>query len=202
MQTRYVKTAAGHAEIREKSLPLTRPVRNLLLSINGSQTAGFWLSQIHGVTPADLKMLRDAGLIEAEGGRVAAAAPAAPKPDIAAPAPPAFEATIPLERERDPAQDMRVGASAAPTPTSGDALWLELQSDITRSTYESLHDILNSQGKAQLGLVRGYRFTLEMEKCDGLAEMQEFAAKFAERLREEYGMTAVRRFHTALRAKL
>jgi hypothetical protein len=85
---------------------------------------------------------------------------------------------------------------------TSDALWLELQADVKRSSYESLSEVLNAQAKAQLGLVRGYRFSLEMEKCNGVAEMQAFGAKFAERLREEYGMTAVRRFHAALRAKL
>jgi hypothetical protein len=196
MQTRYRKTAAGQAEVRAKSLSLSRPVRNLLLSINASQPAAFWLSQLQGVNPADLNMLKDAGLIEA----IDAQAVAATAPEAARTAAPAFEATIPVERELSP--DPRAGQSASAAPATNDALWLELQADVKRSSYESLSEVLNAQAKAQLGLVRGYRFTLEMERCDGVAEMQTFAAKFAERLREEYGMTAVRRFHAALRARL
>ena len=196
MQTRYRKTAAGQAEVRAKSLHLSRPVRNLLLSINASQPAAFWLSQLQGVNPADLNMLRDAGLIEAVDSHAAAAA----APEAARVVAPAFEATIPVERESSP--DTRGPASASTPPATSDALWVELLEDVKRSSYESLSEVLNAQAKAHLGLVRGYRFTLELEKCNGVSEMQAFGARFAERLREEYGMTAVRRFHAAMRAKL
>jgi hypothetical protein len=200
MNTRYHKTAAGQGEVRTKSLQLSRPVRNLLLSINGTQPAGFWLSQLQGVSPADLQMLLDTGLIEPLGG-------APTPPSVAASAPQAaelepivhadFDPTIPSERALPQAEAQ---AAAAPA-TSGDAQWAELQADLVKARYSVLYEVLNDQGKAQLGLVRGYRFALEVEKCNGEAEIHAIAAKFVERLRDEYGMAAVRRFHKALRAK-
>ena len=55
MNKRYVKTAAGHAEIQAKALALSRPVRNLLLLINDSQPGEVWLQQIRGLADTWLR---------------------------------------------------------------------------------------------------------------------------------------------------
>lgn len=86
MNTRYQKTEAGRAEIRERRHELPRPSRTLLLIIDGSKTADEWLTAVAGIGPDDLERLLQAGLIEPVA---AAAAPRrardaeGPEPDLA-----------------------------------------------------------------------------------------------------------------------
>lgn len=83
----HSKTDAGRAEIRSRSLPLSRTARNLLLVLDASKTAGQWLSLVAGATEADFEMLRQHGLIAPQGA-VGPAPMAAPAPVAAAPAAP------------------------------------------------------------------------------------------------------------------
>jgi hypothetical protein len=66
MSTRYSKSPAGHDEIRNKALSLTRPGRNLLLIIDASKTDDEWLQLVRGTTAADLQQLLDNGLLTAQ----------------------------------------------------------------------------------------------------------------------------------------
>lgn len=178
MPSRFVRTPAGQAEIQARALKLSRPARNLLLVINDSRSLDEWLTQVQGLTPDDVAMLRDNGLIAEAGGATASAAQPAP-------ATPAAAASSDL---RDPAP--RAPAPApAPVPDSAD--WDRTQQVIRAAAYTPLYDALNSVGKAKLGLMRGYRFALEIEKCSGIDELRTLALRFAEQLRQEHGMAAV-----------
>jgi hypothetical protein len=170
MSSRYVRTAAGQAEIHARAHPLSRPVRNLLLVINDSRTIDDWLAQVHGVTPDDVAMLRDHGLI-------AEVSPAGPAPAAGRPAKPA---------------DLRQAPAQAAAPAAdASADWRRTQEVIANAPYRALYDALNAVAKAKLGLVRGYRFALEVEKCSGPDELRRLALKFATQLRDEHGMAAV-----------
>lgn len=168
MSTRYVRTPAGQAEIQARVFKLSRPVRNLLLVINDSRSIDDWLVQVHGITADDVAMLRAEGLIAEVSGT------AAPKP-VARPG------------------DLRVPAALAKaTPAAlPDVDWDRTVQVIRGAPYNALYDALNSVGKAKLGLVRGYRFALDVEKCSGPEELRVLALKFAEQLRSEHGMAAV-----------
>jgi hypothetical protein len=186
MSSRYVRTAAGQAEIQARALKLSRPVRNLLLVINDSRTIDDWLVQVHGVTAEDVALLRAEGLI-AEAGVAPAARPAAGKPvDL---------------RETG---GTRAAAAPAPSPAAAspgeEADWRRTQEVIRHAGYNALYDALTSIGKAKLGLMRGYRFVLEVEKCNGPEEIRAFAMKFVEQLRAEHGMGAVGEFTYAVGA--
>jgi hypothetical protein len=69
----FVRTEAGKAEIRNRSLQLSRPARNLLMVIDASCTGEAWIAKVLGSTRADLEQLLAAGLIAvaAEGPRTA-----------------------------------------------------------------------------------------------------------------------------------
>lgn len=190
--SRYVRTPAGQAEIQTKVHQLSRPVRNLLLVINDSRTAAEWVAQVQGVTLDDLAQLLAAGLIAQVGG----AAVVAPKP---APPPAAAAAAKPADL-REPAPR---APSPAPAPASrpgGDADWERTLDVVHHAGYAALYDALTSIGKAKLGLMRGYRFTLEVEKCNGVDELRSLALKFVEQLRSEHGMGAVGEFTYAVGA--
>jgi hypothetical protein len=178
MLARYVRTAAGQAEIQSRALHLGRPVRNLLLVINASRTMGDWLSQLHGVTADDVRQLLAAGLI------VEATATASTPGLAGQPGRP----TDLRELGAKPAPAAPAAVAARPV---SDADWARAQQIIGEAGYTALYDALNSVGKAKLGLVRGYRFVLEVERCSGAAEMRALALKFAHQLRAEHGMAAV-----------
>ena len=179
MSSRYIRTAAGQAEIQARALKLSRPVRNLLLVINDSRTIEDWLVQVHGVTPDDVGLLRSEGLIT-EANMAAA---------------PAVKASVKTTTVDIPV-DIREGGVAAKAPAAApaagtDADWTRTQQVIRGAGYNALYDALTSVGKAKLGLMRGYRFVLEVEKCSGPDELRALALKFAEQLRTEHGMAAV-----------
>ncbi len=73
----HSKTDAGRAEIRARTLPLSRAARNLLLVLDASKPAGEWLRLVTGATPADLDTLRQHGLIAPQGAASPVAATAA-----------------------------------------------------------------------------------------------------------------------------
>ena len=59
----YVRTEAGKAEIRARSLQLSRSARNLLMVIDASRPGEQWIAKVLGSTPADLRQLLAAKLI-------------------------------------------------------------------------------------------------------------------------------------------
>ncbi|MFZ2988782.1 hypothetical protein [Ideonella sp.] len=191
MPLRFRKTPAGHTEIQAKAVNLSRAARNLLLLINESQAGSQWLAQIRGVTEADLAQLVSEGLIEStsvSGGMETAPVSGGSRSRAAS--------TVVAETAATPPS-----AEAASTDDGSDQLWGQTLGLVRESSYAALYDVLTSQGKAQLGLLKGYRFTLDVEKCDGPAELQAFAQKYLEQLREDHGMSAVRRFYEALRKR-
>ena len=63
----FFRTEAGKAEIRERSLQLSRPARNLLMVIDASCSGEDWIAKVNGSTPEDLAQLFAAGLIALQG---------------------------------------------------------------------------------------------------------------------------------------
>lgn len=186
MSSRYVRTAAGQAEIQARARHLSRPVRNLLLVINDSRSIEEWIAGVHGVTPDDVAMLRAEGLIAPVGVAPAAAPAAAAKPAAAKPSD--LRESAAGKAQASPA---RVDAVDLEVEVEDDVDWHRTRQVIAAASYHALYDALNSVAKAKLGLVRGYRFTLEVEKCSGPDDLRKLAMKFAEQLRAEHGMASV-----------
>jgi len=65
MDQRYVKSAAGHDEIKTKARQLPRGARNLLLLIDAGKSGIEWVGLINGATEADLQHLITEGLVDA-----------------------------------------------------------------------------------------------------------------------------------------
>lgn len=171
MQGRFVKTSAGLTEIQSRTHALPRAVRNLLLVINDSHPVDYWLDSVRGISESDIDLLLAEGLIEPVGAAAGAAALVA-------------------------ATTHKGNVIAAP---STDSDWFLLKQLIDATSYVPLYDALTAQAKAHFGLMKGYRFVLEVEKCNGIESLRELAHKFATQLRDESGMNAVRRFTEELR---
>lgn len=153
----YQKTDAGRAEIKARALPLSRSARNLLLVIDGNKPARQWLSLVQGVVEADLAYLLEQGLIGA-----AAAAP--PRAAAAAPA-------------------------AVPAPVGGDKAQRRLAAfgESPAMSYEQLYAYLNASGAKYLGAMKRYMFSLEIEQCQSLPDLQDLALSLVERVAQSKG---------------
>jgi len=166
----HSKTEAGRAEIRARALPLSRAARNLLLVLDATKPAGEWLRLVTGATEADLEALRQQGLIVPQGGW--APSGAVPPP---APAQPPAAAPAP--------------SVAAPAPATGGSPLLDRA---------ALYTYLSGQATKLLGPFKGYAFALEVERCDGLAELQGLALQFVERVQKAKGDAAAAAVRDAL----
>jgi|WetSurMetagenome_2_1015567.scaffolds.fasta_scaffold06416_8 hypothetical protein len=168
MTARYVKTDAGREEIRARAHALSRPARNLLLIIDGSRSGTEWLQMVAGTGAADLAELLKAGLI------AEAAAPRHAAPAVA------------------PAQS----AAAAARPATDEAA--ELARVLEGLSYRQLYDRLTAEARPRLGLIKGYRMVLEIEKCSGAEEIRKLALRFVDELRAAQGDAAAREFSRSL----
>lgn len=165
-------------------------MRNLLLIIDDSRGVDDWLAQVRGITPEDVAMLRSDGLIAECGG-----VPKVPKvPSAAGP-----DTSVPPDNRESEFQRSR---PAEPVSVSGndshngndhdnDNDWTRAKQTIRSASYNALYDALTGVARSRLGLMRGYRFALDVEKCNGRDELRELGLTFARRLRAEHGMAAV-----------
>ena len=166
---RLARTDEGQHEIAARALTLTRPGRNLLLIIDAKRSAADWLGMVRGSTPDDLLQLLAAGLVAPVGGV------AAPVPSPA-PASPAVVATVPPV-PAGPSQ------SAAPAASGRMTLGEALQAQ----SYKLLYDRMTSEARAQLGLIKGYKLILEIERCNGPDEIRALALQFVDQVRALHG---------------
>jgi hypothetical protein len=169
----FAKTEAGQTEIRERKHALQRHARTLLVLADGTRTGEQLLGMVQGATEADLDILVDSGLI-AESMH-ARSAKAIPVPAHAAPTVPA-PLTEPGGLAVAPAVDESLG-------------------------YRELYDSLNALSKEQLGLFKGYKFALEIEKADGVEGLREVALKLVEEVQKVKGDSAAQMVRRALGIK-
>lgn len=215
MADRYTKTVQGRQEIRLRALTLSRTARNLLLIIDSSRTLPEWLAMVQGSTESDGASLIEAGLIELvpapasadSGGVVSAASFTA---QVAASQRPAsVHATSAAAQVRSRLMGTATGAEtsensvlpsqAASTvserpvvvaPTTGGG--------VTGLSYSELYDCLNALLKETLGLFRGYRFSLDIERASDLRELEEVAKRFADEVERTRGENVARMVRRAL----
>lgn len=67
--------------------------------------------------------------------------------------------------------------------------------------YEQLYDYLNHHGARHLGPMKRYLFTLEVEQCQGLAQLQALALNLVERVAQAKGEDAARELRQAMGIK-
>lgn len=64
--------------------------------------------------------------------------------------------------------------------------------------YQELYDSLNALAKEQLGLLKGFRYALEIEKAEGLSGLRDVAHRFADDVQRSRGDTAAQMVRRAL----
>lgn len=148
----YAKTEAGLLEIRDRTLELSRPARNLLLVIDERRPGADWVQWVHGAAAGDLKALEAAGLIEPRGHVAVALA----------------------------------------HRTIGQA--------VAAMSYDQLYHLVTSQARDRLGLMRGYAFVLQIERCIDRDALQQLALDFLQQVQKHQGTLQARRMLAALGA--
>ena len=163
---RLGRTELGQREVTAKTLSLARPARNLLLIIDAKRSAGEWLGLVRGTTLDDLQQLLAAGLVAPVGP---AAGTGQRAPPAAADAPPA------------PAPGLQVATAR-----------MSLGEALQGQSYKLLYDRLTAEARAQLGLIKGYKLILDIERCSGPDEIRLLAERFVEQVRTLHGDTRAR----------
>lgn len=173
MADRYTKTDTGRDEIRARVHALTRTARNLLLIIDASKAGDQWIALVRGATADDLRTLFDAGLVAPFGAAAVASVQAAPT-------------SIPPGQ----AGTATAGASGAATESAS--------ATTTALSYSDLYDLLPSLAKEHLGLLKGYRWALAIEKASGLAGLQQVAKDLVAEVERVKGPAVARSVKRAL----
>jgi len=65
-------------------------------------------------------------------------------------------------------------------------------------TYDQVYNLLNTQAKERLGLVKGFMLVLEIEKCANEAALRALAVRFVGMVRDAQGDSAAKIMHRAL----
>lgn len=211
-----IKTAAGRAEIRQRSLPLSRAGRNLLLIMDDSRDSTAWVEAIKGCTAVDLQMLLDGGLVAPVPGSQRAQAPASAAqaaPAAGTPRPPAAPAATPAaapQTATGPVQGAPAGApvrtptaaqpaAAQRLATAGDwALASSLPPDsrmhdeaaLDKVPRDLLYTRLTAEARPALGLMAGYRAVLALERAADEQAVRRVAATVVAQVRVARGEAA------------
>ncbi len=104
--------------------------------------------------------------------------------------------------EADLAQLLQAGligtveVDVAPAPKAGPSIDEALE----KFSYRELYDRLTQEARPRLGLVKGYRFVLEIEKCADVIELRKLALRVIEEVRAAQGDAAAGELRRALGA--
>lgn len=71
-------------------------------------------------------------------------------------------------------------------------------SELPQLAYEELYAYLTRHAKQYLGLMKGYRVVLDVERCGNLHELQMLAQRFVEQVRESQGEDLARQVRRAM----
>ena len=91
--------------------------------------------------------------------------------------------------------------ASAPAPAAAPAPVAEPVSADGPLDYAELYESVNALAKEQLGLFKGYRFILEIEKASGIEELREVAHRLVDEVQKAKGDSAAQMVRRALGLK-
>ena len=162
------KTLAGRRELQERAFALNRTSRTLLVLADGVRTQEELLQFVRGAELGDIEALRVAGLVtlSAGGAPVAGRSASAPGPGQAP-----RSASMPLLDE-----------------TLNKAV--ERSKPVAAMEYQELYATLNLLCRDHLGLIKGFRYSMEIEKASNVTELRDLARRFVEDVEQSKGPIA------------
>lgn len=176
MEVCYVKTEAGRDEIRNRARGLSRTLRNLLLMVDGNRSSAYLVEHLQGVAAADLEQLAADGLIEA-------------LPTLTPPVPVALDVTLDSQAGvlTAPAESVPPAVSPPAAPADDRVEDREVLAAIEALSYSKLYKLLTDQARDRLGMIRGYKLALDVERTQSLEGLQQLALQFVSSVRELRG---------------
>jgi hypothetical protein len=182
MATVYFKTESGQGEIRNRLLNLPRSARTLLVLIDGTRSAEQLLEMVKASTAEDLQtLLRMKLIVEGEAG-TSTTVPGVLRDRNTAPAPLTTQ-PAPLRTTPAPlAANSQPGALAPATTLD----------------FKELYVVLNELVREQLGIMKAFRYTLEIEKATEVQQLIVLAERFAKDVQAAKGDTAAKMVRRAL----
>jgi hypothetical protein len=165
------KTEAGQRELNQRSQALTRTQRTLLVLADGTRERAQLLEMVRGATGNDIEhLLHSALIVDVVHEGVARTA---------------TTAAVSARPDTGPKADAGV-------QTQNSAL------DMTTLGYEETYASLNALVREHLGLLKAFKYTLDVEKAQGLAELLLVAERFVAEVQASKGPAAARRVRRAL----
>jgi hypothetical protein len=95
---------------------------------------------------------------------------------------------------------LTAGLVAADGSAGQAPLRITLAQALESRSYQLLYDRLTAEARPRLGLIRGYKLILEVERCGGAAEIRALALRAVESMRDTDGDAAALAFAQALLA--
>ena len=89
-------------------------------------------------------------------------------------------------------------AAPAPAPAAEPAAPEPAKAEEGALSYRELYDSLNALSKEQLGLFKGYKFALEIEKANGVEGLREVAQRLVDEVERVKGESAAQMVRRAL----
>ncbi len=83
-----------------------------------------------------------------------------------------------------------LAAGLVAPPSSAAPARLSLAQALDNKSYQVLYDRITAEARPKLGLIKGYRMILDVERCNGPAEIRVLALRFVELVREADGTAA------------
>lgn len=71
---------------------------------------------------------------------------------------------------------------------------------LARLSYDQVYTLITSQARDRLGLIRGYKLVLDVEKCSNIDELRMLAQRFMAMVQQHQGEAAARQMRMALGA--
>ena len=189
---RLARTARGQQEISARQLPLARPARNLLLIIDPGRTTGEWLALVRGCTEDDLYQLLTNGLVAAvvASGEAPASSASVTQSATQTVTQSATQSTTQsaAKSSAPPAEPGAPATEGIPVATAR----MSLADALQMQSYRLLYDRMTAEARPQLGLIKGYKLILDIERCSGPEAIRALALQFVEQVRGVHGDTRAR----------
>jgi hypothetical protein len=180
MSACYAKTDFGLSVVRERTLALPRMMRTMLVLTDGRRTGEQLTQLVQGSGEPELRSLVDTGLISEK--LLASGAPSAKKRELEL-----------LAQVLDVEVDMELPCSSAIQEPSTSAPKAH-----QAAALGELYECLNAMAKEQLGLFKGLKYALEIEKASTAEQLVAIAHRYVVDVAKVKGEVAGRMARRAL----
>lgn len=97
---------------------------------------------------------------------------------------------------------VQASADATASASRSSSAQVALSEALAQLSYDQLYSLLTSQAKERLGLIAGFKFVLEVEKCANIEQLRGLAERFLSLVKQHQGEAAEKQMRLALAAPM